>query len=277
MDLGGNASIFQHVDASRVQHVVSQAMSSAVVSQPIASSALATQHNPSPKTDPSIIPAPSCFAGTSDTTKDRGKCLVPRPMTSLIDGNNGLRFGPPAPQSNGGQESARADTSVNSDAGLDNQLFKDAEDGNIVCTHCDYISKQRDRMVRHFKTVHLKEKPHVCTLCTSSFGRKDKLKRHLDTVHSTAKPFKCDYCATAFNRRDKLKAHINSLHFKSTPPPPAPPLPPPIKPEPTGAEEDCHDSKTSLAAAAGLYHQYKYEDSEYHNPFTAAFLMNKSA
>merc|ERR1712029_710161 len=125
----------------------------------------------------------------------------------------------PAPQSNGGQESARADTSVNSDAGLDNQLFKDAEDGNIVCTHCDYISKQRDRMVRHFKTVHLKEKPHVCTLCTSSFGRKDKLKRHLDTVHSTAKPFKCDYCATAFNRRDKLKAHINSLHFKSTPPP----------------------------------------------------------
>jgi len=91
----------------------------------------------------------------------------------------------------------------------------------MSCKQCEYKCNKRDRMARHVKNVHLKEKPHTCTLCPSSFGRKDKLKRHMDTVHSPIKPFKCDHCSTAFNRRDKLKAHIQGVHFKYGATPPA--------------------------------------------------------
>ena len=39
--------------------------------------------------------------------------------------------------------------------------------GNYSCKTCDYTSRQRDRMTRHYKNVHLKEKPYVCTQCNT--------------------------------------------------------------------------------------------------------------
>ena len=103
---------------------------------------------------------------------------------------------PPAPSNNTSQSSL-------SDYDLSNQ-----------CAECDYYSDKKDRMRRHVKTVHLREKPFSCQLCPYSGARKDKLKRHMETVHSDEKPFKCDFCNHVTNRKDKIKVHVESVHLK---------------------------------------------------------------
>ena len=136
--------------------------------------------------------------------------LVPKPMHALTSPN--LQ----TPVRNDIKREDVEEASV--DAAMEEQ-FEEHYVKQVVsfmnCKQCSYTCTKRDRMVRHVKNVHLKEKPHACHLCTSSFGRKDKLKRHLDTVHSTEKPFKCHICSNAFNRKDKLRGHVQGVHFKT--------------------------------------------------------------
>ena len=87
----------------------------------------------------------------------------------------------------------------------------------IKCEFCDYKCPKKDRLSRHVRNVHFKEKPHFCPLCDASFGRKDKMKRHLATVHSTEKPYKCDFCPHSSGRKDKIREHIQSVHLKNRP------------------------------------------------------------
>ena len=77
-----------------------------------------------------------------------------------------------------------------------------------------------DRLSRHVRNVHYKEKPFGCTLCDASFGRKDKMKRHMATVHSQERPYKCDFCNHSSGRKDKIREHIQSVHLKTRPPRP---------------------------------------------------------
>jgi len=58
----------------------------------------------------------------------------------------------------------------------------------IKCEFCDYRCPKKDRLSRHVRNVHYKEKPFGCTLCDACFGRKDKMKRHMATVHSQERP-----------------------------------------------------------------------------------------
>ena len=87
----------------------------------------------------------------------------------------------------------------------------------VKCEFCDYKCPKKDRLSRHVRNVHFKEKPYFCHLCEASFGRKDKLKRHLATVHSSDKPFKCDFCPHSSGRKDKIREHIQSVHLKTRP------------------------------------------------------------
>ena len=87
----------------------------------------------------------------------------------------------------------------------------------IKCEFCDYKCPKKDRLSRHVRNVHYKEKPHFCHLCDATFGRKDKLKRHLATVHSAEKPFKCDFCPHSSGRKDKIREHMQSVHLKTRP------------------------------------------------------------
>jgi len=180
--------------------------------------------------------------------------------------------------------------SQNVDKSPEDNNFYWEEAGNYSCKTCDYTSRQRDRMIRHYKNVHLKEKPFVCTQCNTSFGRKDKLKRHMDTVHSDAKPFKCDFCSTSFNRRDKLKQHVSSIHSALVLQQQQQEQSNPFEPEtilktdqsPVKRQEDPlggpphssppGSSEPEVPNPRNNFQQYRYEDSPYHNPFTAAYL-----
>ena len=88
------------------------------------------------------------------------------------------------------------------------------------CEFCEYRCSKKDRLTRHVRNVHYKEKPFGCELCDASFGRKDKMKRHMATVHSQERPYKCDFCAHSSGRKDKIREHIQSVHLKNRPPRP---------------------------------------------------------
>ena len=60
--------------------------------------------------------------------------------------------------------------------------------------------------------MHEKLKPHACTLCEQIFSRKDKLKRHFSSIHMKEKPFLCNHCSFATNRKDRIKTHVMSVH-----------------------------------------------------------------
>lgn len=88
----------------------------------------------------------------------------------------------------------------------------------IKCEFCDYRCPKKDRLSRHVRNVHYKEKPFGCSLCDACFGRKDKMKRHIATVHSAERPYKCDFCNHSSGRKDKIREHVQSVHFKNRKP-----------------------------------------------------------
>ena len=63
--------------------------------------------------------------------------------------------------------------------------FSDDRFNNLV----HFVIQQKDRLSRHVRIVHYKEKPFVCNMCEYSTGRKDKLKRHQSTVHSQVRSY----------------------------------------------------------------------------------------
>ena len=85
------------------------------------------------------------------------------------------------------------------------------------CEFCEYKCAKKDRLSRHVRTVHFKDKPYGCLVCDACFGRKDKMKRHMATVHSQERPFKCPYCPHSSGRKDKIKEHVQSVHLKNRP------------------------------------------------------------
>lgn len=87
----------------------------------------------------------------------------------------------------------------------------------VKCEFCEYRCPKKDRMSRHVRNVHYKEKPFGCSMCDACFGRKDKMKRHMATVHSRERPFKCDFCSHSSGRKDKIREHVQSVHYKNRP------------------------------------------------------------
>lgn len=88
----------------------------------------------------------------------------------------------------------------------------------VKCEFCEYRCPKKDRLSRHVRNVHYKEKPFHCPHCDACFGRKDKMKRHIATVHSSERPYKCDFCNHSSGRKDKIREHIQSVHLKNRKP-----------------------------------------------------------
>merc|ERR1712045_437563 len=109
--------------------------------------------------------------GTPMTTVDpaSARLLIPKSMSSLATSIPNAAVVAAAAAAAARVPSNPTDPASSSDPASNHfQQDSSSGDGSITCKHCDYVSRQRDRMLRHVKTVHLKEKPHVCSLCTSS-------------------------------------------------------------------------------------------------------------
>ena len=89
----------------------------------------------------------------------------------------------------------------------------------FLCTDpsCSKVFALKNNMQRHYRTVHLEQKPYKCITCGQLFTQTWYLKRHVDTVHLVKRPFICGDCGATFARAGNLKTHVTSQH-SATPP-----------------------------------------------------------
>ena len=89
----------------------------------------------------------------------------------------------------------------------------------MSCNICKKIFSRKDKVVRHYQTVHLKLKPHKCHICNKSFGMRYVLRKHIKMTHQRIannlklKPHKCNICDKSFVRKYSLRKHaIKNKH-----------------------------------------------------------------
>ena len=91
------------------------------------------------------------------------------------------------------------------------KLMHSGERSKSICADCgkSFTSKE---LSKHYKRVHLKEKPYQCAFCPKSFFAKKMLEDHTNGVHLNLKPYQCEMCefATAYSAR--IREHQKVAH-----------------------------------------------------------------
>ena len=85
----------------------------------------------------------------------------------------------------------------------------------VKCTKCDFQSRRKSYVERHFKRKHTQENQKACQVCGDVF--KD-LKTHLKRTGCGGEVEKiqylCDLCSKTFWSKDTLTKHIKGIHKK---------------------------------------------------------------
>lgn len=80
--------------------------------------------------------------------------------------------------------------------------------------NCGAIFNQRNKLVRHQKTVHSEERPYQCEMCEKTFKRNDGLLGHIRVVHMGQKySYRCKFCSERFPQQSILNQHVKAIHF----------------------------------------------------------------
>lgn len=77
---------------------------------------------------------------------------------------------------------------------------------------CEYETTRVFQLQVHVKGKHQNERPFSCPNCEKTFKQKDKVERHIKSVHLQTKSFICD-CGKSFNRKDDMVRHNNVVHL----------------------------------------------------------------
>ena len=92
-----------------------------------------------------------------------------------------------------------------------NLFEKVLPEGNILCTQCDKVLRDRHSFKRHFHAVHARVK-EKCPECGKLFHR-HSLKRHKEMIHEGIK-YPCEYCAYIAPQKNAIKMHTKTFHNK---------------------------------------------------------------
>ena len=76
-------------------------------------------------------------------------------------------------------------------------------DGNIICNHCKYKTKDKSNMKKHVMAKHYGKK-FPCSSCDKNFKDQSQFKRHIEAVHEGVK-YACDQCKYETNLNVNLK------------------------------------------------------------------------
>ncbi|KAJ3365771.1 hypothetical protein GGF32_008169 [Allomyces javanicus] len=120
-----------------------------------------------PTSSTSTTPTPSAAAGTAPAVGAAAAAAAGTPESDILDRITWMPTGMPLV--------ARA-------AGAPAILAALLTDGKAFrCIPCGQRFRRKADTVRHVRSLHTAEKPHICPACHRGFARVDALKRHLDT------------------------------------------------------------------------------------------------
>ena len=81
------------------------------------------------------------------------------------------------------------------------------------CIGCNRSFGTKSEMEKHQKNhVDKQNMPCVCPECGDKFALRHYLARHFKSVHLKERPFPCDQCDKWFTRKDGLEVHKRRLH-----------------------------------------------------------------
>jgi len=83
---------------------------------------------------------------------------------------------------------------------------------DFSCEKCDFVSKRKGALTRHYNEVHAKKTVFQCSQCSYSSSRKGNLDGHIKNVHRKSKKFICLLCSTIFQDKLGLEKHLMSSH-----------------------------------------------------------------
>ncbi|XP_063837107.1 myoneurin-like isoform X3 [Ostrinia nubilalis] len=75
-----------------------------------------------------------------------------------------------------------------------------------TCGICGYRNIDQFRVIRHQRSVHLKEKNLSCSLCDMKFFSTSHLRKHM-VRHDPVRKFECKFCKKTFPRLNTLRQH----------------------------------------------------------------------
>ncbi|XP_052891328.1 zinc finger protein 483-like [Anopheles moucheti] len=80
------------------------------------------------------------------------------------------------------------------------------------CPHCPAKFKQKNNLIQHIQTVHLKKVMKTCEICGKGFVHHKTYRYHMLTHQGEGKTFECLDCSRTFSNSVYLRDHINRLH-----------------------------------------------------------------
>ena len=98
---------------------------------------------------------------------------------------------------------------------MENSSQKDSKKVNCKICHNPFPSEPL--LIKHFKAVHLKDRPFQCKNCEACFKAEKDLKKHNATVHGEKKEgIKCSLCSANFSNKFNLNRHMAAAHKEKT-------------------------------------------------------------
>ncbi|XP_053703457.1 gastrula zinc finger protein XlCGF8.2DB-like isoform X1 [Synchiropus splendidus] len=76
-----------------------------------------------------------------------------------------------------------------------------------TCSVCNKTFLTKESLSRHFRRLHIDEKPFSCSVCKRTYALRDYLTRHM-RVHTGELPYTCSVCLRGFQRKYNLVQHI---------------------------------------------------------------------
>jgi len=83
------------------------------------------------------------------------------------------------------------------------------------CPLCDYKTKVKRNMEKHYEHVHVKEKNFSCPICGKEIKHEGAMKNHLKWHKEKEYIQKCSQCEYQTTNQSNLRKHIKNVHVKT--------------------------------------------------------------
>ena len=90
----------------------------------------------------------------------------------------------------------------------------DSKAGDYECQACLKRFKKKGLLWTHFRSVHLRDRPHKCNLCPFAASQKINLETHIKSIHLRMRPFRCWMCPFAAAQLGNLQTHVRVAHVE---------------------------------------------------------------